>query len=174
MPDESKCLKADGGLGQPRRNKRAQQDSSGWVSLSPGHKSASKQISSLLQTPFDYSQAFDYALKDIVGALPNRPAKESAEDIVRDFSVTQALRANTVGIDVLLRLHWKLRRICMQSSNPELKSFESDDIPRRYCHQMLACKAKSGEERALQREKEHIPLPRVQGSDHDRQWGCKH
>ena len=49
---------------------------------------ASKQISSLLQTPFDFSQAFDYALKNIVGALPNRPAKESSEDIVRDFSVT--------------------------------------------------------------------------------------
>ena len=36
----------------------------------------------LLQSPFDFSQAFDQALKDIVIALPNRPAIESAEDAV--------------------------------------------------------------------------------------------
>ena len=42
------------------------------------------QCPSLLQTPFDYSQAFDHALKEIVGALPNRPPKESAADVVRN------------------------------------------------------------------------------------------
>ena len=36
----------------------------------------------LLQSPFDFSQAFDQALKDIVIALPNRPPIESAEDAV--------------------------------------------------------------------------------------------
>lgn len=39
-------------------------------------------VDRLLQTPFDYSQAFDRALKNLVGALPNRPSKESAEDVV--------------------------------------------------------------------------------------------
>ncbi|KAL8832563.1 MAG: hypothetical protein Q9191_000187 [Dirinaria sp. TL-2023a] len=39
----------------------------------------------LLHVPFDYSQAFDRALKNIVSALPNRPAKESSEDVVRIF-----------------------------------------------------------------------------------------
>ena len=36
----------------------------------------------LLQSPFDFSQAFDQALKNIVAALPNRPAIESSEDAV--------------------------------------------------------------------------------------------
>ncbi|SLM39089.1 dna replication licensing factor mcm3 [Lasallia pustulata] len=34
----------------------------------------------LLQTPFDFSQAFDQALKNIIVALPNRPATESSDD----------------------------------------------------------------------------------------------
>ncbi|KAK5135633.1 MCM DNA helicase complex subunit [Meristemomyces frigidus] len=34
----------------------------------------------LLNVPFDYSQAFDRALKDIVRTLPNRPAHETAEE----------------------------------------------------------------------------------------------
>lgn len=38
----------------------------------------------LLQAPFDYSQAFDLALKHTVVAIPNRPAREAAEDVVRN------------------------------------------------------------------------------------------
>ncbi|KAI4170155.1 MAG: hypothetical protein LQ343_005161 [Gyalolechia ehrenbergii] len=34
----------------------------------------------LLNTPFDFSQVFDQALKNVVGALPNRPSKESSPD----------------------------------------------------------------------------------------------
>ncbi|KAJ5893771.1 hypothetical protein N7495_005462 [Penicillium taxi] len=34
----------------------------------------------LLTSPFDYSQAFDQALKDVVKALPNRPIKEQASE----------------------------------------------------------------------------------------------
>ena len=34
----------------------------------------------LLNTPFDYSQAFDKALKNIVNILGNRPARETAEE----------------------------------------------------------------------------------------------
>lgn len=34
----------------------------------------------LLRTPFDYSQAFDQALKNIIVAIPNRPAIESSDE----------------------------------------------------------------------------------------------
>jgi DNA replication licensing factor MCM3 len=37
----------------------------------------------LLDQPFDYSQAFDRALKNIVKTLGNRPAFETAEETVR-------------------------------------------------------------------------------------------
>lgn len=37
----------------------------------------------LLQAPFDFSLAFNEALKRIIVALPNRPAKESSDDAVR-------------------------------------------------------------------------------------------
>ena len=40
-------------------------------------------IGRLLQTPFDYSQAFDQALKNTIAAIPNRPAKEASADVVR-------------------------------------------------------------------------------------------
>ncbi|MCJ1405159.1 MCM DNA helicase complex subunit [Xylographa trunciseda] len=36
----------------------------------------------LLQAPFDFSQAFDQALKRVIATLPNRPAKESSEDVM--------------------------------------------------------------------------------------------
>lgn len=39
----------------------------------------------LLNVPFDFSQAFDQALKNTVVALPNRPAKEASDDVVREF-----------------------------------------------------------------------------------------
>ena len=41
-------------------------------------------LARLLQAPFDFSQAFDQALKNIVVAIPNRPAKESSDDAVGD------------------------------------------------------------------------------------------
>ena len=40
---------------------------------------------SLLQAPSDFTQAFDQALKNTVVAIPNRPAKEAGDDVVRDF-----------------------------------------------------------------------------------------
>lgn len=36
----------------------------------------------LLNQPFDWTFAFDNALKNIVATLPNRPPKETADDIV--------------------------------------------------------------------------------------------
>jgi hypothetical protein len=41
-----------------------------------------RELYSLLTTPFDYSQAFDRALKDVVKSLPNRPSKETADEVV--------------------------------------------------------------------------------------------
>jgi DNA replication licensing factor MCM3 len=38
---------------------------------------------SLLNHPFDYSQAFDKALKNVIASIPNRPAKETADEVVR-------------------------------------------------------------------------------------------
>ena len=37
----------------------------------------------MLQQPFDYVSAFDQALKNIVAAIPDRPARETADDTVR-------------------------------------------------------------------------------------------
>ncbi|KAF2101499.1 DNA replication licensing factor MCM3 [Rhizodiscina lignyota] len=36
----------------------------------------------LLKSPFDYTFAFDHALKNIIGTIPNRPARETAEDVM--------------------------------------------------------------------------------------------
>ncbi|KAL1970691.1 hypothetical protein VTN77DRAFT_4335 [Rasamsonia byssochlamydoides] len=35
----------------------------------------------LLNSPFDYTQAFDKALKEVIKTLPNRPARETADDV---------------------------------------------------------------------------------------------
>ncbi|GAD92736.1 DNA replication licensing factor mcm3 [Paecilomyces variotii No. 5] len=35
----------------------------------------------LLTSPFEYSQAFDNALKEVIKTLPNRPARETADDV---------------------------------------------------------------------------------------------
>lgn len=36
----------------------------------------------LLQAPFDFSMAFNRALKEVIVALPNRPAREAADDVM--------------------------------------------------------------------------------------------
>lgn len=41
----------------------------------------------LLQAPFDFSQAFDQALKNTIIALPNRPAREASDDVVCIFHI---------------------------------------------------------------------------------------
>ena len=75
----------------------------------------------LLQTPFDFSQAFDRALKNIVGILPNRPPRESAEDVVCHDSRQLKRKDELISpVDVLLCLDRKLRRVRMQSSNFKL------------------------------------------------------
>lgn len=42
----------------------------------------------LLQAPFDFSRAFDQALKNTIVALPNRPAREASDDVVSRLSIT--------------------------------------------------------------------------------------
>lgn len=39
-------------------------------------------FSSLLTSPFDYSLAFDRALKEVIKTLPNRPSRETVDDVV--------------------------------------------------------------------------------------------
>ena len=48
--------------------------------------SCSLWVRRLLSQPFDFSQAFDQALKNIIVALPNRPARESSDDAVSRIS----------------------------------------------------------------------------------------
>jgi hypothetical protein len=39
-------------------------------------------IYSLLNNPFEYSTCFNQALKDVIATLPDRPKRESAEEVV--------------------------------------------------------------------------------------------
>ena len=43
----------------------------------------SADFCSLLMSPFEYTEAFNKALKNVIKTLPNRPARETAEDVVR-------------------------------------------------------------------------------------------
>ena len=66
----------------------------------------------LLNQPFDYSQAFDRALKNIVNTLGNRPAFETAEETVgqtainckehRTNATTRCTTAHTLAVSVNL------------------------------------------------------------------------
>lgn len=44
-------------------------------------------------SPFDYSQAFDHALKEVVKRLPNRPEKEKLDEVVCIFWNIETLGA---------------------------------------------------------------------------------
>ncbi|KAF2089733.1 DNA replication licensing factor mcm3 [Saccharata proteae CBS 121410] len=52
------------------------------VSLDEIRSHSREMADGLLNTPFDWSQAFDRALKDVVKTLPNRPAREAGEDVM--------------------------------------------------------------------------------------------
>lgn len=59
-------------------------------------------------SPFEYTEAFNKALKNVIKTLPNRPARETAEDVVSrpydlifDYLLTYA--------DILLRIYWRIR-----------------------------------------------------------------
>lgn len=52
------------------------------VSLDEVRTHSREMADGLLNSPFDYTTAFNKALKNIVTTLPNRPPRESADDVV--------------------------------------------------------------------------------------------
>ena len=58
----------------------------------------------LLHSPFEYTDAFDSALKNVIGTIPNRSAKELADDTVSPSTTSVPFRRLMLP-DVLLRLH---------------------------------------------------------------------
>ncbi|KAH0284080.1 DNA replication licensing factor mcm3 [Aureobasidium namibiae CBS 147.97] len=52
------------------------------VSLDEIRKHSQEMADGILNQPFDFSQAFDRAVKNIVNTLPGRPPYETAEDVV--------------------------------------------------------------------------------------------
>lgn len=66
-------------------------------------------LSRLLNEPFDYTLAFNQALKNVVDALPNLPPKESREDVVSkpnaqksETMLTRTSRCTTVHSPAVL------------------------------------------------------------------------
>lgn len=65
----------------------------------------------LLNSPFEYSTCFNQALKDVVATLPDRPKKESAEEVVgmsmRDYgkSLTGVRFTTAHSLAVLANSH---------------------------------------------------------------------
>jgi hypothetical protein len=57
-------------------------------------------------SPFEYTEAFNKALKNVIKTLPNRPARETAEDVVGN-AYKKILRYMLKYTDVLLRIHWR-------------------------------------------------------------------
>ena len=53
-------------------------------------------------------------------------------------------------LDVLLRIHWQLWRILLQSSNPQFQSSKPYGITGRNRYEMLSGSAEGREERTLQ------------------------
>ncbi|KZF23399.1 DNA replication licensing factor mcm3 [Xylona heveae TC161] len=52
------------------------------VSLDDIRNHSREMAEGLLNSPFDFTGAFDQALRNIVTTIPNRPAKETADDVV--------------------------------------------------------------------------------------------
>jgi hypothetical protein len=52
-------------------------------------------------SPFDYSQAFDHALKEVVKRLPNRPEKEKLDEVVCFSGIPRSIW-NETGLIVCL------------------------------------------------------------------------
>ena len=117
------------------------------VSLQMGMKAQTIQIKeflltscSLLTSPFDYSQAFDRALKEVVKTLPNRPARETADDAVCISKVViDMFTCSDIYIGLLLRLRRSIWRICLQPSLLRIHPFKSDDLTRGNRNKMLPC-----------------------------------
>ncbi|KAL8712020.1 MAG: hypothetical protein Q9220_003716 [cf. Caloplaca sp. 1 TL-2023] len=59
----------------------------------------------LLHTPFDYSQAFDMALKQIVHDLPHRDPKESADEVMYYCAFIGSFGENACNPRTLTSIH---------------------------------------------------------------------
>jgi hypothetical protein len=77
----------------------------------------------LLTSPFEWSQAFDRALKDVVKTLPSRPSSESADEVVSPFySVYVSFDRLTVNrtITALLSEHLENFHVTPEHSDPPI------------------------------------------------------
>lgn len=110
---------------------------------------------SLLMSPFEYTEAFNKALKNVIKTLPNRPARETAEDVVcKSYKlVFERLLKYT---DVLLRIYWRFWRERLQPPNARLLPPQPYGVARRYRHKMLARSTENYPECTLQREEEQV------------------
>lgn len=60
---------------------------------------------SILKQPFDFSFAFDQALKQIVATIPGRPPAESAPEVVSNSPESALVMMRLIlATDVLLRI----------------------------------------------------------------------
>jgi len=62
-------------------------------------------VPSLLYHPFDYSAAFDQALKNVIKTLPNRPPKETSDDAVSAHLDDLLQTFSKERPDILLRIY---------------------------------------------------------------------
>lgn len=123
-------------------------------------------------SPFEYTEAFNKALKNVIKTLPNRPARETAEDVVGN-PYKKILRYMLIHTAVLLRIHWRFWRERLQSPNARLLPPQPYGVARRYRHKMLARSTENYPECTLQREEEQILCEEIQGSDYDSEWRHK-
>ena len=54
----------------------------GYETLASSYKTLWLIAYSLLTSPYEYSDAFEKALKEIIKTLPNRPSRETGDDVV--------------------------------------------------------------------------------------------
>lgn len=75
---------------------------------------------SLLTSPFDWTQAFDRALKDVIKTLPNRPSSETADEVVSFFRSVKPLTylMHTRIITVLTSAHLGNSHVTLELSDP--------------------------------------------------------
>lgn len=151
---------------RPHLNKRPWlRLTSNQVSLDEIRAHSREMADGILNQPFDFSQAFDRAVKNIVNTLGNRPAHETAEDTVSQLSLSTANLLTPP--DVLLRLCRQFWRICLQPPDPQFRPPQPHGVARRNRHKMLPRTPKGCQECPLQREQAIFPLSRIQRSNHD-------
>lgn len=136
------------------------------------HHTCMLTLHSLLNQPFDFSQAFDRALKNIIKTLPNRPAHESADDTVGTHHIS--IRATLISTGLLLRLRWQLWRVRLQPTYTKLPSPQPHGLIGRYRNEVFARTTQGRQKCTLQREQAFFPLQGIPRPDDDHEWSGKH